>query len=141
MISTTRLAARLHLALSRTYSSTSASTSAVPAEAKPVPSLVPQSPNRAATWSTEQRPRPAGQSGPRFEQTTMELQPNPLSAMELIANEPIRLVESRKAVCDGGTFDLLDPSLFFPNRFCFVLFSGIGPLGHPKIYINLVRTI
>jgi len=45
----------------------------------------------------------------------MELQPNPLSAMELIANEPIRLVDGRKAVCDGG----------------------IGPLGHPKIYINL----
>ncbi|KAG9314353.1 hypothetical protein JVU11DRAFT_5145 [Chiua virens] len=29
-------------------------------------------------------------SGPRFEQTYMELQPNPLSAMELIANEPVR---------------------------------------------------
>jgi NADH dehydrogenase (ubiquinone) Fe-S protein 6 len=34
----------------------------------------------------------------------MELQPNPLSAMELIANEPIRLVEARKAICDGGKF-------------------------------------
>ncbi|KAH9982904.1 hypothetical protein BGW80DRAFT_52196 [Lactifluus volemus] len=118
MISTTRLAARLRLALSRTYSSpssASASTSAVPAAAKPIPSIVSQSPNRAATWSTDQRPRPAGQSGPQFEQTIMELQPNPLSAMELIANEPIRLVEARKAICDGG----------------------IGPLGHPKIYINL----
>ncbi|KAI0003684.1 hypothetical protein BJV74DRAFT_881524 [Russula compacta] len=41
--------------------------------------------------------------------------PNPLSAMQLIANEPPRLVHGRKAVCDGGS----------------------GPLGHPKIYINL----
>lgn len=32
----------------------------------------------------------------------MELQPNPLSAMEMIANEPIRVVHGRKAVCDGG---------------------------------------
>ena len=108
MISTTRLAARLRLALSRTYSSpssssTSTSAPAVPTEAKPT-SLVPQSPNRAATWSTDQRPRPAGQSGPRFEQIITELQPNPLSAMELIANEPIRLIQGRKAVCDGGEF-------------------------------------
>jgi len=36
-------------------------------------------------------------------------------AMEMIANEPIRLVHARKAVCDGGG----------------------GPLGHPKIFINL----
>lgn len=41
-------------------------------------------------------------SGPRFEQTFMELQPNPLSAMELVANEPIKVVHGRKAVCDGG---------------------------------------
>ena len=101
MASTTRLAARLRLTLSRLYSSTS---SAVPAaQSKQTPSLVvPQSPNRSATWSTNQRARPAGQSGPRFEQTSMELQPNPLSAMELIANEPTRLVHGRKAECDGG---------------------------------------
>jgi NADH dehydrogenase (ubiquinone) Fe-S protein 6 len=41
-------------------------------------------------------------SSPRFEQTYMDLQPQPLSAMELIAQEPIRLVQGRKAVCDGG---------------------------------------
>ncbi|KAF8274086.1 zinc-finger domain-containing protein [Lactarius quietus] len=115
----TRLAARLRPRLScRLYSSNpvapAASTSAVPAEAKQQ-AVVPQSPNRAATWSTSQSPRPAGQSGPRFEQTIMDLQPNPLSAMELLANEPVRLVHARKAVCDGGS----------------------GPLGHPKIYINL----
>ncbi|KAF8481936.1 ubiquinone oxidoreductase 20 kd subunit [Russula ochroleuca] len=112
-------AARLRPAfarLSSSSSSVSSSSQAVPTEAaKPIPAVVPQSPNHAATWSTNQHPRPAGQSGPRFEQTIMELQPNSLSAMELIANEPIRLIHSRKAVCDGGA----------------------GPLGHPKIYINL----
>lgn len=104
MIST-RLAARLRLSLARAYSSTPAPTpaSAVPAETKPAPALaVPQSPNRVATWSTNQSARISAQSGARFEQTVMDLQPNPLSAMELIANEPIRLVHGRKAVCDGG---------------------------------------
>ncbi|KAI9460589.1 ubiquinone oxidoreductase 20 kd subunit [Lactarius psammicola] len=118
MIST-RLAARLRLRLGRhLYSSNPATTTpsgAVSVEAKQQAAVVPQSPNRPATWSTSQHPRPAGQSGPRFEQTIMDLQPNPLSAMELLANEPVRLVHARKAVCDGGS----------------------GPLGHPKIYINL----
>lgn len=107
MIST-RLAARLRPRLRcRLYSSNpaapAASTSAAvsTAEAKQQ-AVVPQSPNRAATWSTSQSPRPAGQSGPRFEQTIMELQPNPLSAMELLATEPVRLVHGRKAICDGG---------------------------------------
>ncbi|KDQ12916.1 hypothetical protein BOTBODRAFT_112319 [Botryobasidium botryosum FD-172 SS1] len=77
----------------------------------------PQSPNYATTWSPSQNPRPAGASGPRFEQTDMSLQPNPLSAMELINNVPVKMVEGRRAVCDGGG----------------------GPLGHPKIWINLDR--
>ncbi|KAF4606696.1 hypothetical protein EYR38_000750 [Pleurotus pulmonarius] len=98
-----------HRLLSRANSSIAASTTAVPSKTSP------QAPNYPSTWSTSQSPRPAGSSGPRFEQTAMEVQPNPLSAMELIANEPIRLVHGRKAVCDGGG----------------------GPLGHPKIYINL----
>jgi hypothetical protein len=103
MLSTTRLAAaaRLRPAFARLSSSASPK-AAVPAEAQPVPAVVPQSPNYAATWSTNQRSRPAGQSGPRFEQTTMELQPNPLSAMGLILNEPIQLIQGRKAICDGG---------------------------------------
>lgn len=82
-------------------------------EATNVPA--PQSPNLATTWTTSQRPRPSTGESPRFEQTAMDLQPNPLSAMAMIANEPVRLVHARKAVCDGGG----------------------GPLGHPKIYINL----
>jgi len=76
-----------------------------------------QSPNYPSTWSTSQRPRPGLGSNPRFEQTAIDLQPNPLSAMELVSEEPIRLVHGRKAICDGGG----------------------GPLGHPKIYINLDR--
>ena len=65
---------------------------------------VHQAPNYPTTWSTSQRPRPGLQSGPRFEQTDMSFQPNPLSAMELIAQEPIRLTQGRKAACDGGQF-------------------------------------
>ena len=61
-----------------------------------------QAPNYLTTWSTNQRPRPGHHSGPRFEQIDMSLQPNPLSAMELVAQEPIRLVQGRKAACDGG---------------------------------------
>jgi len=79
------------------------------------PTAAPQAPNYPSTWSFNQRPRPTELSGARFEQTAMQLQPNPLSAMEMINSEPIRVVKGRKAVCDGG----------------------IGPLGHPKIFINL----
>ncbi|KAF9056153.1 hypothetical protein BJ165DRAFT_1431260 [Panaeolus papilionaceus] len=82
---------------------------------KKEPVTLQQAPNHPTTWSTSQRPRPGPGSGPRFEQTAMDLQPNPLSAMDMIAQEPIRLVHGRKAVCDGGG----------------------GPLGHPKVYINL----
>ncbi|GJJ09477.1 hypothetical protein Clacol_003700 [Clathrus columnatus] len=63
--------------------------------------IVPQAPNRTGLWSTSQRLRPKPNSDPRFEQTVMDLQPAPLSAMELINDEPIRLVEGRRAVCDG----------------------------------------
>lgn len=69
-------------------------------EARKVPA--PQAPNLASTWSTNQQPRPTAGEGPRFEQTVMDLQPNPPSAMEMIANEPVRLLQARKAVCDGG---------------------------------------
>ena len=37
----------------------------------------------------------------------MELQPQPLAAIEMIANEPIRVVEGRKAVCDGGALQFV----------------------------------
>ncbi|CAG7847383.1 SubName: Full=Related to NADH2 dehydrogenase (Ubiquinone) complex I 13K-A chain {ECO:0000313/EMBL:CCA77917.1} [Serendipita indica DSM 11827] len=94
----------------------------VPA-ASPMPSLskppvVPapaQAPNYPDTWSTMQRKRPSEASSPLFEQIDMTLQPMPLSAMQLVSEDPIRVVHARKAVCDGGG----------------------GPLGHPKIWINL----
>jgi NADH dehydrogenase (ubiquinone) Fe-S protein 6 len=35
---------------------------------------VPQAPNRATVWSRSQNPRAKAMSGPRFEQTIMELQ-------------------------------------------------------------------
>ncbi|KAK7468894.1 hypothetical protein VKT23_003391 [Stygiomarasmius scandens] len=97
-------------------SSSAASSPTPPAIIKtPAPTVGTQAPNYPTTWSANQRPRPTSADGPRFEQTTMEVQPNPLSAMALIAEEPVRMVHGRKAVCDGGG----------------------GPLGHPKIYINL----
>jgi NADH dehydrogenase (ubiquinone) Fe-S protein 6 len=68
------------------------------------PATLQQSPNYATTWSTNQAPRPGPGTGPRFEQTNMNLQPNPLSAMEMVAREPIRLVKGRTAVCDGGAY-------------------------------------
>ncbi|KLO14460.1 hypothetical protein SCHPADRAFT_826313 [Schizopora paradoxa] len=74
-----------------------------------------QSPNLSKPWSTSQRRRDDAYSEARFEQTALDFQPQPLSAMEMIHSEPIRIVHGRKAVCDGG----------------------VGPLGHPKVFINL----
>lgn len=81
---------------------------------KDLPTTLRQSPNYATTWSTNQAPRPGPGSGPRFEQTDMELQPAPLSAMELIAEEPIRVVHGRKASCDGGACALFTPNALRP---------------------------
>lgn len=61
-----------------------------------------QAPNVSSTWSADQNPRNNAMKGPRFEQMNVELQPQPLSAMEMISREPIRLVNARKAECDGG---------------------------------------
>ena len=38
----------------------------------------------------------------RFEQTNLDLQPNAPSAMGMVAEDPIRLVDGRRASCDGG---------------------------------------
>ncbi|KAJ6604643.1 hypothetical protein DFH09DRAFT_898398, partial [Mycena vulgaris] len=86
-----------------------------PAATPAVPTTL-QAPNAPATWSTNQQTRPGPSSSPRFEQTAMELQPNPLSAMALVNDVPVNMVDGRRATCDGGG----------------------GPLGHPKIYLNLV---
>ncbi|KAJ7630929.1 hypothetical protein FB45DRAFT_748035 [Roridomyces roridus] len=98
----------------RSLSASTTTPTAVPAATTSATTTL-QAPNAPSTWSVNQRPRPAAASGPRFEQTAMELQPNPLSAMALISEVPVNMVNGRKAVCDGGG----------------------GPLGHPKIYINL----
>ncbi|KAF7845963.1 hypothetical protein BT93_L5781 [Corymbia citriodora subsp. variegata] len=73
-----------------------------------------QAPNRAKVWSISQMPRELAMSGPRFEQTIMEMQPRPYAAIELIHKQPVRWVDSKSVPCDGGG----------------------GPLGHPKIFIN-----
>ncbi|KAN0064413.1 hypothetical protein ACQY0O_002611 [Thecaphora frezii] len=76
---------------------------------------IEQSPNFPATWSESQIPKEQAMRGPRFEQINLEFQPQPLAAIEMIQREPIRLVSKRIASCDGGD----------------------GPLGHPKVFINL----
>ncbi|TKY88428.1 hypothetical protein EX895_002780 [Sporisorium graminicola] len=74
-----------------------------------------QAPNFPTTWSESQNPRQNAMKGPRFEQFDMRFQPQPLAAIEMIQREPIRLSSKRIAACDGGG----------------------GPLGHPKVFINL----
>jgi NADH dehydrogenase (ubiquinone) Fe-S protein 6 len=97
--------------ISRSSSNTAqAPDSLAAAPSTEVTSPAAQSPNYPTTWSTNQRTRPT--SGPRFEQTVLELQPAPLSAMELIANVPVIHVNGRKAVCDGGPFLF---SLYLPQ--------------------------
>ncbi|KAI8891181.1 hypothetical protein K501DRAFT_235077 [Backusella circina FSU 941] len=83
--------------------------------AKAVVAEVQQAANRSTTWSKDQRPKAEAMVGPRFEQTDIGLQPNPMAAIELIAEQPVQFVSKRIASCDGGG----------------------GPLGHPKVYINL----
>ncbi|KAI9676008.1 MAG: hypothetical protein M1817_000751 [Caeruleum heppii] len=76
---------------------------------------VAQAPNRWTTWSRSQQPRRKAMVGPRFEQTIMEYQPMPLAAIDLIHKQPVRWIKDNMVSCDGGG----------------------GPLGHPKIFINV----
>ncbi|GAB7351026.1 hypothetical protein MBLNU459_g1512t3 [Dothideomycetes sp. NU459] len=76
---------------------------------------VAQAPNRGGVWSRSQQPREKAMAGPRFEQTIMEDQPRPYAAIDLIHQQPVRWVKGRAASCDGGG----------------------GPLGHPRIFINV----
>ncbi|EJD47794.1 hypothetical protein AURDEDRAFT_183923 [Auricularia subglabra TFB-10046 SS5] len=108
--------ARLAPKSARLSSSSSVSNAVTPAlRPGSVAPTAAQAPNYTKPWSTSQRARADAMAGPRFEQTALDLQPKPLSAMQLVAEDPIRLVHGRKAVCDGG----------------------VGPLGHPKVYISL----
>jgi NADH dehydrogenase (ubiquinone) Fe-S protein 6 len=117
-----RLGHRLK-SFSRAASSSAPPTSSSPPVPTSTSTPAPQSPNQATTWSTNQRPRALAYQNARFEQTAMELQPNPLSAMDLISKEPVRVVHGRKAVCDGGqscypTMVLIEPysMLIFARR-------------------------
>ncbi|KAL1304205.1 hypothetical protein AAFC00_000628 [Neodothiora populina] len=76
---------------------------------------VMQAPNRATVWSRSQQERSKAMVGPRFEQTIMEEQPRPYAAIDLIHKQPVRWIKDRAVSCDGGG----------------------GPLGHPRIFINL----
>ncbi|QUC19641.1 uncharacterized protein UV8b_03882 [Ustilaginoidea virens] len=75
---------------------------------------VEQAPNRVTVWSRSQNPRSRAMTGPRFEQTDFDLQPQPLAAIEMIHKEPVRWTHDRVVACDGGG----------------------GPAGHPRIFIN-----
>ncbi|TQS32050.1 hypothetical protein Golomagni_07645, partial [Golovinomyces magnicellulatus] len=75
---------------------------------------LPQAPNRTDVWSRSQKPRSQAMTGPRFEQTDFNLQPQSLSAMEMIHKEPVRWTHDRIVECNGGG----------------------GAKGHPKIFIN-----
>ncbi|KAK4514481.1 uncharacterized protein ATC70_002078 [Mucor velutinosus] len=94
---------------------TAAYTTSIQPSAKPIAPQAQQAENRATTWSKTQRAKAEALVGPRFEQMDLSTQPNPMAAIELIAEEPIRFVKERITHCDGGG----------------------GPLGHPKVYINL----
>ncbi|KAI0168298.1 zinc-finger domain-containing protein [Pestalotiopsis sp. NC0098] len=73
-----------------------------------------QAPNRAGIWSRSQKPRAQAMSGPRFEQTDFDLQPQSQAAIELIHRQPVRWTHDKVVACDGGG----------------------GPAGHPRVFIN-----
>ncbi|WVW82481.1 hypothetical protein I302_104492 [Kwoniella bestiolae CBS 10118] len=102
----------------RTYAAGIPQPSAPVQDKQPSSSTTPtlqQSPNVPSTWSTGQNPKPHAYDNQRFEQTALQFQPNAPSAMGMVSEDPVRLVSGRRATCDGG----------------------MGPLGHPKIFINL----
>lgn len=79
-----------------------------------------QAPNRKDVWTRSQAPRAdvISKNAHRFIQTDLDKQPQPYSAMELIAKQPVRyLSDTNIAVCDGNKGNTLQ--------------------GHPKIFINL----
>jgi uncharacterized Zn-finger protein len=78
--------------------------------------LKQQAPNFPGTWSHSQQQRATVQDGARFLGANLARQPRPLAAIDLIEKLPIVAVNSHVVSCDGG-----------------------GVLGHPRIYINLVR--
>ena len=54
-------------------------------------------------------------TAPEDQVLTSHLQPRPYAAIELIHKQPVRWIKDRSVACDGGG----------------------GPLGHPRIFVNL----
>lgn len=75
-----------------------------------------QAPNRNATWSRSQAERSQVVKHAKFLQKDLSKQPQPYAAIDLIAQQPVRYIPDRIAVCQGQ--------------------KQLGQ-GHPKIYINL----
>jgi len=87
------------------FASSSAEAAVVPAEElnlKPQPAAPAQSPNVPTPWSDNQEPKKDAFNQARFEQTDYALQPDGLSAMGLVSEQPVVKVQGRKAVCNGG---------------------------------------
>ncbi|KAI7892553.1 uncharacterized protein EV154DRAFT_397487, partial [Mucor mucedo] len=84
------------------FKSVAAYTTSMQPSAKPIAPEIQQAENRTTTWSKSQMPKADAMVGPRFEQTDISTQPNPMAAIDLIAEVPIRYVHERKAHCDGG---------------------------------------
>ncbi|KAJ1893062.1 hypothetical protein LPJ66_005981 [Kickxella alabastrina] len=104
------------ITLQRFKSTTSSTAQKTPTTTEPNSAVITQqAPNRETTWSSDQRPRSEVILDPRFVQADLEAQPRPMAAIELIAEEPVRMVDQRLACCDGGG----------------------GALGHPRVWINL----
>jgi len=82
----------------------------------PTDKIIPQASNRLTRWSKRQRNKIEAFKGPRFIQVDTEAQPNPPAAIEFIKADPVRLIQCRAVSCNGD-----------------------GVLGHPKVFINLVR--
>ncbi|KAJ7932405.1 hypothetical protein B0H13DRAFT_2516718 [Mycena leptocephala] len=94
------------------------STPAVPVETQehPPPSPPPSKPPTPRLHGQQTScPAPGPPAAPALSRPPWS-STNPLSAMALVNDVPPTMVDGRRAVCDGGG----------------------GPLGHPKIYINLV---
>lgn len=77
-----------------------------PSDKTPKDKAPGQSPNVPQPWSKSQQPKEAAFNNPRFEQVYVPTQPDSLSAMGLVDEQPVVKVQGRRAVCDGGEFTM-----------------------------------
>ncbi|ONH68071.1 Lactobacillus shifted protein [Cyberlindnera fabianii] len=85
-------------------------------QAETLSTVLEQAPNRATPWSSSQAARKDVINHAKFLDRDLSLQPRPYAAIDLIAQQPVRFIDDRIAVCQ--------------------VTSNHGQ-GHPKIYINL----